>query len=516
MRKNLLLLAAASLLFFSCKKNKSSNDQQSPETVTLKSVGEIDRLIRQTLQSKNEFNWNDAGDDVIWSAGQQRDKMYAIGYKPAGETNVENRLHLININNASWKQAKEKIIDIIYTEEHKTRPSLERSQVEVWPEEILPVIDVMIENYSTIQKLRATGLIRYIEPMGYEPSAIQPSVTGKIASSSGCGSNNAEPGLVNGVHYTVTTPNALVSWNYRYHGIEQAWTKSTGSGVKVFIIDTGTSPDQANLGSGFNQGASSGRTIEKIVTLPRSTFLGIPTGPVETPADGCGHGTSMAGACAAPRGTGGAMAGIAYNCNLVTCRAAADVYLDESRENKGVADAFTNAGNRTDVRIISMSMGRITSSSQIKDAVTYAYNKGKAIFCAGGTSFDWSAGWFGVIFPANMSQVQAVTGVVEGSNFSNCNECHKGAEIDFVVSMQRSADGVKPLSLAMTGNAPSTVGGSSVATASTAGMAALVWSRYPTLTRDQLIQRLIANSSRYPTKTSEYGWGLINVNTATN
>lgn len=516
MRKNLLLLAAASLLFFSCKKNKSSNDQQSPETVTLKSVGEIDRLIRQTLQSKNEFSWNDAGDDVIWSAGQQRDKMFAIGYKPAGETNVENRLHLIKINNASWKQAKEKIIDIIYTEEHKTRPSLERNQVEVWPEEILPVIDVMIENYSTIQKLRATGLIRYIEPMGYEPSAVQPNVSGKIASSSGCGSNNAEPGLVNGVHYTVTSPNALVSWNYRYHGIEQAWTKSTGSGVKVFIIDTGTSPDQANLGSGFNQGASSGRTIEKIVTLPRSTFLGIPTGPVETPADGCGHGTSMAGACAAPRGTVGAMAGIAYNCNLVTCRAAADVYLDESRENKGVADAFTNAGNRSDVRIISMSMGRITSSSQIKDAVTYAYNKGKAIFCAGGTSFDWTSSWFGVIFPANMSQVQAVTGVVEGSNFSNCTECHKGAEIDFVVSMQRSADGVKPLSLAMTGNAPSTVGGSSVATASTAGMAALVWSRYPTLTRDQLIQRLIANSSRYPTKTSEYGWGLINVNTATN
>jgi subtilisin family serine protease len=115
-----------------------------------------------------------------------------------------------------------------------------------------------------------------------------------------------------------------------------------------------------------------------------------------------------------------------------------------------------------------------------------------------------------------MNEVQAVTGVIENTNFTNCTECHKGAEIDFVVVMQRSADGVKPLTLAMSGNPPATVGGSSVATATTAGMAALVWSRYPSLTRTQLISRLQLNSSRYPTRSPDYGWGLINANTATN
>jgi len=73
-----------------------------------------------------------------------------------------------------------------------------------------------------------------------------------------------------------------------------------------------------------------------------------------------------------------------------------------------------------------------------------------------------------------------------------------------------------PLSLAMSGNNPSTVGGSSVATASMAGMAALVWSKYPALTRDQVISRLQQNSSRYPTKSSEYGWGILNADAATN
>src|SRR5690606_15968764 len=160
------------------------------------------------------------------------------------------------------------------------------------------------------------------------------------------------------------------------------WTRTTGAGVKLFLIDTGVEFDQENLGAAFNQGYSQGRTIERIVTLPRQTFLGIPIGSVETPDDGCGHGTAMAGVCAAPRGRDGAMVGVAYNANLITCRAASDVLLDDSREVKGASDAFATAGNRADVRIISMSMGRITSSSQLADAIRYANGRGKLIFCA--------------------------------------------------------------------------------------------------------------------------------------
>src|SRR5699024_4537906 len=131
----------------------------------------------------------------------------------------------------------------------------------------------------------------------------------------------------------------------------------------------------------------------------------------ETPNDGCGHGTSMAGAAAAPRGTDGASVGIAYNANLITVRAAEDVFLDASREVKGVSDAYILAGNRADVRIISMSMGRLTNSSQMLDAIRYAYGRGKLIFCAAGTSFDWSAGIVGVIYPASLPEAVAVTGV---------------------------------------------------------------------------------------------------------
>ena len=508
----LIAFSFLSFLLWGCQSDAPPFvDQPDP---VVKNAAEIDGLIRKSIEKTGRFEWNNAGDLVVWSAGQLTDQVYAVGYQPKGEAPIDQRIHEIDITSPEWASAKNQILQIIWEEERVTQPDLKKEALSVWEEEVLPVVDVKIRRYATIQRLRASGLVRYIDPMGYD-AGVTEKHTQRVTSSSGCGSNTATSGLVNGIHYAVTTPNTLVSWNYSYHQIQQAWTKSTGAGIKVFIIDSGTSPNQDNLGTAFNQGASTGRTIEKIVTLPRETFLGIPVGSAETPADGCGHGTAMAGACAAPRGTDGAMTGVAYNCNLVTCRAATDVLIDESRENKGVADAFVNAGNRADVRIISMSMGRITGNSQIADAIRYANGKGKLIFCAGGTSFGWSAGWYGVIFPAYMPEVQAVTGVIEGSNFTNCTECHKGSEIDFVVVMQRSADAVKPLSLAMSGNPPSTVGGSSVATATTAGIAALVWSRYPTYTRSQILSLLEQSSSRYPSRTAEYGWGLINANLAT-
>ncbi len=82
--------------------------------------------------------------------------------------------------------------------------------------------------------------------------------------------------------------------------------------------------------------------------------------------------------------------------------------------------------------------------------------------------------------------------------------------------MEKAANERHPLTLAMTGNAPSTVGGSSVSTATAAGIAALVWSRFPTFTRDQVLLKLQQTSANYPTKSSSLGWGNLNADAATN
>jgi subtilisin family serine protease len=510
MKKYLTVSVFGLLLFVSCQKAKIAVEEQ-PEIVKYSSQ-QIDGYIRQTIAVEHKFEWSSVNDDMLWSALQESDHILSIGYKPADVKNEEIRLEMINLNDPKWKAAKNEVLDMILTEEKRSGKEISLSEIIQWEENVLPVIDIRVESFSTIKKLRSNELVRYVEPMGYEPK----DVSAKVLSSSGCGSNLGEPGLLSNIDFTSILPASKESWNYQFHNIPNAWNKTSGKGVKVFIIDTGCEFDQENLGNAFNQGYSAGRTVDKIVTLPRSTFLGIPTGPVETPDDGCGHGTSMAGACAAPRGIDGAPCGVAYNSNLVVCRAAADVYLDESREVKGASDAFTNAANRTDVKIISMSMGKITSSSQLSDAIKYAYGKGKLIFCAAGTSFGWTSGWFGVIFPGYMSQVNAVTGVRDNSFNTTCTDCHDGSETDFTVVMEKVSNGRHPLTLAMTGDVPSTVGGSSVSTATVAGIAALVWSRFPSYTRDQVLNRLILSSANYPARNSSLGWGNIDADAATN
>ena len=502
------------LLFTAC--NKSMQDKSAINSADqqdqLLSAKDINHFIESEVQQKGVFDWKDASPQMVWSALQLRDKIMCIGYKPASFTGIESKLSSINLNELHWKAAKEAVLDIIYREEVKYNPSLTKENLEVWKENKLPVIDVKIESLRTIELLRQCPLVRYAEPMAYDPlaeeekAATQKEYSLVGSDGSGCGDYAGDADLVAKRDYTGIAPGAKMSWNFKYHNINKAWTKSTGAGVKVMVIDTGVSPDQDNLGSHFNQGKSNSRTIEKMTTLPGET----------SPDDLCGHGTTMSGAVAAPRGTDSNSVGVAYNCNFVICRAAHDVYLDESAEIKGVSDAYTWAADNADVKIISLSLGRITGNGQIKDAIQYAYNKGKLMFCAGGTSFNWTAGFVGVIFPATLTTVQAITGVKNASTLKACSDCHKGKAIDFVIVMQQSATGIDQLSTATSGNVPTTVGGSSVATATAAGIAALVWSKFPGYSRENVVNKLQTTASLYPNKNKNFGWGKLDADAATN
>jgi subtilisin family serine protease len=512
MKKLLLPLLAFTFLFSSCRKNANdeitiSDSQQQPlqSSQQPETTQQINAFIRQVINAKGKFNWKDAPDITLWSAIMRSDDhMVSVGYKPTDEQDVEERLTKINIHDNKWLSAKMQVMQLILQEEKSIHPQLKLENLEVWKENKLPVIDVQVENISTLKLLRRSDLIRYVEPMGYEPEKFDGTET-EASGGSGCGGYTGYTDLQEGDDYTTILPGTKQSWNYIYHGIPNTWTKTTGRGIKVMLIDTGVSPDQENMGSNFNQGYSSGRTIQKMFTLPGATSAN----------DVCGHGTAMSSTIAAPRGIDGNSTGVAYNCNLIVCKAVNDVIIDQSSEVKGVSDAYTFAADDTSIKITSMSVGRVTTSSQIKDAIIYAYDKGKLMFCAGGTS-TFFTNWYGVIFPATMPQVQAITGVKNNDILSACNNCHKGKPIDFVIVMQKISDGLNPLANAMSGDVPTLVGGSSVATATSAGIAALVWSRYPLLTREQLVQKLTVTASAYPNKTNNFGWGKLNADAATN
>jgi len=222
----------------------------------------------------------------------------------------------------------------------------------------------------------------------------------------------------------------------------------------------------------------------------------------------------MCGQAVAPRNNQGAATGVAYKSNLHFIRAAEDVVLDGSAEKTATKNAFIRMGDRADVRIISLSMGTPFSSGVLKDGVDYAYGKGKLIFAAAGTSFSWTS-WWGVIYPAAYSSCLAVTGVKENGN--KCSSCHDGSAVMYTITMERTANSNRnSLSLPASGVTSTYIGGSSCATATASGIASLVWSARPNMTRAQVVTSLTNTSQFYPSKNSSKGYGNLNAGAAVN
>ncbi len=470
----------------------------------------IDRLVLQNLMERDQFRWDYVDDYTVWSAATITDSLVSIGYQPEGFQNLDQRIHEIDVNQGEWKAVREAILDYVEKEYNRLHPSeepIEGEDLIAFGEKPLPYLNLHLYDYEIIASLRNMNVIRYVEPMGYgtenDPS---------IRSASGCG--NANAASVPASDYTTVSPNAKVSWNYSYMNIQNAWNLSQGDNIVVGVIDSGISSNQNKLNGGFASGWSGGRFRQKYGFHETCSWWFWCSN--DGPNDDCGHGTTMAGTIAAPRTNAGSTVGVAYKSDLVSCRGTNDVIINESNEKDGVSDSYYYLGARNDVKIISMSLGDVFYSGQVADAVRYANNRGKLIFAAAGTSLTWTS-WVGVIFPASMSETVAVTGVKTGSPTQRCSVCHDGSAVDFIVTMEDRNDSDRvPLSLAMSGNTPTYVGGSSVATATTAGIAALVWAANPNQSKSQVYNRMKEAASNYPNRSGSFGWGQIDAFAAVN
>ena len=502
-RISLVLLA---ILLFACTDESSvapELEQQDPI-----SKSEIDETIIGSLQNNDEFNWNEVSDEMIWSALVHGDTILTIGYQPANEVDINGRISEIDIQQEAWIRVSESIVDDATTLLRQSDESFTEADLNLRKHEVLPFIEMKVSSLEVVKYLRSLPTVRYAEPLGYEVDF--PIVDGgRIDSNSGC-SNDPDYGIPSS-DYTNISPGAKASWHLHANNVVNAWSSSTGSGIGIGLVDTGISPNQDNLNSNFNSGYSNGRYVHRYGFYVSSWWWWAnPDGP----NDDCGHGTAMAGVMAAPRSNDGSSVGVAYNANLVSVRGTGDVVINGGKEKTGVADALVYLGNRSDVKIISMSIGDVFSNSKVADAVRYAYGRGKLIFAAAGTSTSWT-NWYGVIFPASMNETVAVTGIKE-SGYTRCDICHSGSKVDFTVIMERNGTENHPLSLAMSGNQPSTVGGSSVATATAAGIAALVWAKNPSMSRDQVLDKMKRTADLYPNRSSSFGWGTLDAAAAVN
>lgn len=493
----LLKLSVLSLILFSsCSKEDSmdknaiviEDSQKTPLTPT-----QINAKIDESLTSKGTFSWSNASTHLVWSAVVNGNNLVTIGFGNS-KANFERSK---TTNNG---KIQNDLLSIIMKYEETTL-----NKILVSADADLNLIDVIIYKQETIIALRKSKYIRYFEPADYKYLEVRNAENRSgSASGSGCG---YESEALSAADFTTITPNAKAPWTFYQHNIPNAWSISSGRGITIGIIDTGISSNQSLFGSNFNNGLSSGRTIQKNGVYIDSIW------PWSTTTDGvndlCGHGTSMASVAAAPRNDRGLPVGVAYNANLITYRASTNVVIDGFQEQEAVKKAFTALGNNANVRIISMSMGHIFSVGKIEDAVKFAFGKGKLIFCAAGSSTSFTT-FAGVIFPAWMPETVAVTGVKEGATFQACDICHTGSKVEFTVVMQRASSGNTVPVGSYYENQTDYVGGSSVATATTAGIAALVWSKNPTWTRSQVLTKMRQSASLFPNRNATYGFGNVN------
>ena len=459
---------------------------------TVLSISEIVSTVNKELAATNEpFDFDQASSRFIHSMLVQTDSIAVIGFQPADMVNLRPKMHLQDFSSTEWRQAKQNIINRIQAKYQEQNGEQQETDDLIPINEILPTpfFFVKLHDLELIEELREMKEVRYVEPSNTDLDAIL------FRSGEGCSDNN---GPLNPNDYTPISPMSAQSWHHLDHKVHTAWPKGDqGKDIWIAVMDSGISEDNPKYNGEFAEGESAGRVIEKKGFYQNDGWV-----------DRCGHGTSMAGAAVAPRGFDDTPAGVAYRSNLITYRVTNDVIINSGDEINGLGSALFDVGADSRIHIVSISLGDVFSHSPVEDGIIDAEGNGKLIFCAAGTSTSFT-NFVGVIFPASMDETVAVTGVVEGTDFSECSNCHFGSKVDFSIYMERSAnDNGVPTTSKDTSNAYTTyTAGSSVATATMAGIAALTWDNYPNLNKNQILNRLIQTSSRYPARDDDFGWG---------
>lgn len=393
-------------------------------------------LSASAAQDAGRVFWRSRPEELVWASIVRGDGVANVGLRAAGkERGVEAGRPAL-----SSSEQSEAVMRV------RTIPG-----IEVLDEpERLPIVRVRVSHLDGLRRLRALPTTDYVEPEVDFEVPVRRLWQNSCSGSGWAGSTSTiEPG-------------DILPANYSSMRIPDAWTRSSGAGITVGLVDTGLDPVQPQFNGQFNDGMSNnGRTLTR--TFRRGSDA----------IDHCGHGTHMASAIAAPR-DGRNTLGVAWGANLFTVRVNSDPLLDGTNVTAtrlGIADAASVS------RIIVLAFGSPNPWQSVTDEIAYWYHNWDRLFVgAAGTGFPW----LGVYFPATLPTVTAVSG-------TDCPACHYGTKVDFVTPQGQPATGAVYLGHPDLGVSSQ----SSNATAVIAGLAALVWARDSMRSRSSVLSMLI-------------------------
>ena len=264
-------------------------------------------------------------------------------------------------------------------------------------------------------------------------------------------------------------------WHLGFLNVSEAHQISTGMGVTVAVVDTGVSkhPDLSGTilkGTDFvNRGGSGQIDVD-------------------------GHGTAMAGLIAAHGKNGHGALGIAPDAKILPIRV-----LKGGRTKVDVGPAINYAITHG-AKVINLSVGGGLTPATL-DAVDAAAKADVVVIAAAGNRPEESA----VVAPAFLDSVVAVSAVDRSGKIAPVSV--SGPEIDI------SAPGQDMESTYKDGDYMKNGVGTSDATAIVSGAAALLRSKYPDMTANEVVQRLesTATDKGAPGVDDEYGHGVVNI-----
>ncbi len=287
-------------------------------------------------------------------------------------------------------------------------------------------------------------------------------------------------------------PKYSEQWSLPLMNLPQAWAIEKGKrDVVIAIIDSGIDYRHDDLASKIwvNPGEIPDNGLDDdgngyIDDMHGWDFTDAPNLQAEgdfiegdnEPIDESGHGTHVAGIAGAMPNNGIGIAGVAWNCPLMAVRAGLSLGGGSRMQDDDSAAAIVYAADNG-ASIINMSWGSSQHSFVIQDAIDYAYARGAVLIGAAGNSNEAES-----IFPAGYRKVISVA--------STTQHKQRYYKSNFGASVDIGAPGNAILSTQIN-NGYRILTGTSMAAPHVAGIAALMRSKRPNLTHEEVRQILI-------------------------
>lgn len=197
-------------------------------------------------------------------------------------------------------------------------------------------------------------------------------------------------------------PQFAQQWGLERIGAEEAWTRTTGEGIRIGVVDTGVDLAHEDL-------------ADNIVASANCVGAdGDPAACGDTAQDDQGHGTHVAGIAAAVKDNAKGVAGVAPDAELVVAKVLSSAGVGTNRDVIAGIKWVVDQG----ARVVNLSLGDpatvitslLGSSNDLKEGLEYAWSQGAVPVLASGNSNALGLGLEGAAYGDVNAIVVGATG----------------------------------------------------------------------------------------------------------